>query len=576
MALLARFLRFCCAGSAVVLLAGVALAAAPPPYVPRYEHVVVVVMENHSADAVLGNPAAPWINALAAAGANFTAAYGVTHPSQPNYLALFSGSTQGVTDDSCPVAFSGVANLASQLLAAGRSFVGYSEDLPAAADDRLNGAERTRLMEAERRLKDDQEELWRAYRIARKVRAGTFSHNIFRFDPSLPFGGFKDSGIGREGGAAGVRRDGTEGGQEDGFGGRLVAQRLEVRCVGGHLGPTRVPGALRQGLPQCGELADPGDRVLALGDVGATDPAQVGHRELLRQQVERQRAIRQLLRQALPRNAALVAYARSQNSYLAFVLDVRGVASVVNLGQRDRIDNAVQRWRAEIALAGTALLTRGGAADHRCYLAGAALRSLVWDPLAESLRSASLVLLVPDGALQWVSFGALPADESRFLVETAPTLHLLAAERDVVVPSAPPRGSGLLAVADPLFFAGSHYLPLPGTRAEVDDIMKLWRTIPRAGEVTLLQGASATKQEIMKQAPGRRVLHFATHGFADNVADPLDALRHSGIVLSGPSDNDRLTAEELATLDLSTVSWVVLSACDTARASKALSCRAME
>lgn len=271
------------------------------------------------------------------------------------------------------------------------------------------------------------------------------------------------------------------------------------------------------------------------------------------------------VRQALPRHAALVAYARSQNSYLAFVLDVRGVASVVNLGQRDRIDNAVQRWRAEIDLAGTALLTRGGAADHRCYLAGAALRGLVWDPLAESLRSASLVLLVPDGALQWVSFGALPADESRFLVETAPTLHLLAAERDVVVPSAPPRGAGLLAVADPLFSAGSHYLPLPGTRAEVDDIMKLWRTLPRSGEVTLLQGASATKQEIMKQAPGRRVLHFATHGFADNVADPLDALRHSGIVLSGASDNDRLTAEELATLDLATVSWVVLSACDTAR-----------
>ena len=44
----------------------------------------------------------------------------------------------------------------------------------------------------------------RAYRIARKVRAGTFSHNTFRFDPSLPVGGFKDSGIGREGGAEGL------------------------------------------------------------------------------------------------------------------------------------------------------------------------------------------------------------------------------------------------------------------------------------------------------------------------------------------------------------------------------------
>jgi hypothetical protein len=54
----------------------------------------------------------------------------VTHPSEPNYLALFSGSTQGVTDDSCPHTFS-TANLGSELIAAGGSFIGYSEDLPA-------------------------------------------------------------------------------------------------------------------------------------------------------------------------------------------------------------------------------------------------------------------------------------------------------------------------------------------------------------------------------------------------------------------------------------------------------------
>jgi acyl-CoA reductase-like NAD-dependent aldehyde dehydrogenase len=44
----------------------------------------------------------------------------------------------------------------------------------------------------------------RAYRVARGVRTGTFSQNIFRFDPSLPFGGFKQSGIGREGGLEGL------------------------------------------------------------------------------------------------------------------------------------------------------------------------------------------------------------------------------------------------------------------------------------------------------------------------------------------------------------------------------------
>jgi hypothetical protein len=72
---------------------------------------------------------------LAKSGATFTDAHGEAHPSQPNYLALFSGSTQGVTDDSCPLNLAGpnlAAELATELATAGRTFVGYSEDLPGA------------------------------------------------------------------------------------------------------------------------------------------------------------------------------------------------------------------------------------------------------------------------------------------------------------------------------------------------------------------------------------------------------------------------------------------------------------
>lgn len=270
---------------------------------------------------------------------------------------------------------------------------------------------------------------------------------------------------------------------------------------------------------------------------------------------------------ALPHKTALIAYARSDESYLAFVLDVAGEARVVNLGARDTIDEAVQRWRTEIDAAPSALLTRGGDPERRCHRAGDALRLLVWDPLASLLQNADLVLLVPDGALQWVAFGALPADETQFLVETAPTLQLLAAERDVLVPPPQHRGAGLLAVADPQFAAGSNRRALPGTREEAADIAQSWRAQPHAGDATVLQGASATKQEVLRQAPGHRVLHFATHGYVDDVDDPVDALRHSGIVLAGDSRASLLTAEELATLDLSSVDWVVLSACDTARGS---------
>ncbi len=98
---------------------------------PRPAHVVIVIEENRAYRSVIGSATTPYINALAQRGALFSESYAVTHPSQPNYLALFSGSTQGVTDDSCPHTFSG-DNLASRFIAAGMSFAIYSESLPEA------------------------------------------------------------------------------------------------------------------------------------------------------------------------------------------------------------------------------------------------------------------------------------------------------------------------------------------------------------------------------------------------------------------------------------------------------------
>jgi acid phosphatase len=97
---------------------------------PRFDHVLVLVMENHAFTPIIGNPDLPYINALAAQGASFTQSFAVTHPSQPNYIALFSGSTQGVANDDCPFDFIGRENLASQLLGAHMSFAGYAEDQP--------------------------------------------------------------------------------------------------------------------------------------------------------------------------------------------------------------------------------------------------------------------------------------------------------------------------------------------------------------------------------------------------------------------------------------------------------------
>lgn len=101
--------------------------SAPP--LPRPDHIVMVIEENHSYSQIIDSPNAPYINQLAAQGALFTQSFGIIHPSQPNYFALFSGSTQGITKNSCPHTFT-TPNLGHALLAAGLTFSGYSEGLP--------------------------------------------------------------------------------------------------------------------------------------------------------------------------------------------------------------------------------------------------------------------------------------------------------------------------------------------------------------------------------------------------------------------------------------------------------------
>lgn len=120
--------------AAVAALAVLAAPAAPSyaaPQTPRFARVVVVIEENHAVSSIIGNKAAPFVNALAAGGALMTQSFGVTHPSQPNYLALFAGDTFGVNSNTCPLDLGAAPNLASGLIAAGYTFGGYAEGLPA-------------------------------------------------------------------------------------------------------------------------------------------------------------------------------------------------------------------------------------------------------------------------------------------------------------------------------------------------------------------------------------------------------------------------------------------------------------
>jgi hypothetical protein len=134
-----RMLLVACALLGAMLLAtscghahpGPALAVGTASQLPgsRHSHVVVIVMENAEYGEVIGSIAAPYVNSLARRYALATNSFAITHPSLPNYLALTSGSTQGITSD-CTDCQAPGPSIVDQLEAAGVSWGAYLEDMP--------------------------------------------------------------------------------------------------------------------------------------------------------------------------------------------------------------------------------------------------------------------------------------------------------------------------------------------------------------------------------------------------------------------------------------------------------------
>src|SRR6478672_9805720 len=110
---------------AQMLPAGTASAASSRSDLKNFQHVWVIMMENTGFDALIGNPNAPWINQAAATYGLATSAFGVTHPSQPNYIASTSGSTNGVADDNDTTI--DVPNIVDQMESRGKSWKAYMQ-----------------------------------------------------------------------------------------------------------------------------------------------------------------------------------------------------------------------------------------------------------------------------------------------------------------------------------------------------------------------------------------------------------------------------------------------------------------
>lgn len=363
------------------------------------------------------------------------------------------------------------------------------------------------------------------------------------------------------------------------------------------------------------------------------------------------------IRARLPADSALVAYLRYSRStfapagataattkeapaYVAFVLRAGDPKPVVlPLGSASSFERLVTTWRRT---ATDGITPEGEAlpgAERTLRQAGDALRARIWDPVAAHLAGIDRVFIVPDGALNFVPFAALPVARSQYLLDLSMTVHYLSAERDLAVdaPSTDTARRGLLALGGPAYgivppsrgsaplettsttsgraetrlarrdgcgtFETMTFPPLPASREEAEQVGALWRRLASgsdaaAGNATVLTAARADEAAFKRAGPGHRVLHLATHGFflgidcdagpgatravtakpASQAAAqvrpriPDNPLLQSGLALAGANrrssalagaEDNILTAQEVAALDLDGVEWAVLSACDT-------------
>jgi phosphatidylinositol-3-phosphatase len=116
---------------AAALAKGPAKKQGPKANGHAVDHVFLIMLENHSQSSVIDDANAPFITSLAhkyAMAANY---YGVTHPSEPNYVATISGSNWGVNDDQ-PTNTYDHLNIVDQLEQHHLTWAAYMESMPSA------------------------------------------------------------------------------------------------------------------------------------------------------------------------------------------------------------------------------------------------------------------------------------------------------------------------------------------------------------------------------------------------------------------------------------------------------------
>jgi CHAT domain-containing protein len=288
---------------------------------------------------------------------------------------------------------------------------------------------------------------------------------------------------------------------------------------------------------------------------------------------------------AIPADAALLEFAlfrrfdpraeRNEDAYgrphyAAYVVLPHGSPIGIDLGPADDIDPLVVTLRRSLRdPADAEVKTRARAVDEK-----------VMRPLRPFLRTATRLLISPDGGLNLLPFEALADERGRYLIERYSTTYLTSGRDLLRMQIAPASTERPVILADPLFgeptvpdasgVARLYFAPLLGSALEARAIKTLF------SEARLLTGRRATKATL-ERVTAPSFLHIASHGFflddefsgesaAVLTRNPLlrSGLALAGANLPGESRGEGiLTALEAAGLNLRGTALVTLSACDT-------------
>ena len=300
----------------------------------------------------------------------------------------------------------------------------------------------------------------------------------------------------------------------------------------------------------------------------------------------------------------------SRRSLLAFVLEPDGSVRRVELGPSGAIEELALRWRAQLGRPvergiGSTAETTETTEDQ----VGEELRKHLLDPCLRLLgeKPPRTLHLILDDFLHLIPIDALPWDETGRLGEVS-SVRIEVSVKRLAAEQPPPVAEGVLIALGGVDFealkgtpdAGRQDSPSPSVRSGLpDEFEPLLQTRLEVETVGLLHeeylGTSprvltrkeASKPALAELAPAARFLHVATHGWfapetilsmRDSPAEENDAFARAdrtlrgfapetlcGLALAGANAGSAgiLTAEELATLDLSNCELAVLSACET-------------